>query len=219
MLKEAAPRKGFFEYAEFQRLRQELPEYLRPVATMGYYTGMRLGEILTICWDSVDLKGGEIRLNAGETKNDESRTIPLLSELREMLKIEREKNPDAEFVFIRSHQPIGSFYKAWKSACDRAKLPGLLFHDFRRTGVRNLVRAGVPERVAMAISGHKTQAVFKRYNIVSGRDLKDAATKLESYLGKQRRTKPVAARRRPNRDNSGTIGHAAPPAEKRARVN
>src|SRR6266481_9488644 len=95
---------------------------------MGYYTGMRRGEILKICWDSVDLEGGEIRLNAGETKNEEPRTIPLLRELRDMLKIEREKNPDAEFVFIRSHQPISSFYKAWKSACTRAKLPGLLFH-------------------------------------------------------------------------------------------
>src|SRR5271167_3271050 len=101
MLKEAPPRKGFFEYAEFQRLRQELPEYLRPVATMGYYTGMRRGEILKIRWDSVDLEGGEIRLSAGETKNEEPRTIPLLNELREMLKIEREKNPGAEFVFIR----------------------------------------------------------------------------------------------------------------------
>jgi integrase len=219
MLKEAPPRKGFFEYAQFQTLRQELPEYLRPVATMGYYTGMRRGEILKIRWESVDLEGGEIRLNAGETKNEEPRTIPLLRELRDMLKIEREKNPDAEFVFIRSHQPINSFYKAWKSACDRAKLPGLLFHDFRRTGVRNLVRAGVPERVAMAISGHKTQAVFKRYNIVSGRDIKDAATKLESYLGKQKVAKPVAPRRRRNGDNSGTIGQPALPSEKRARVN
>jgi len=68
MLKEAPPRKGFFEYPEFQTLRQELPEYLRPVATMGYYTGMRRGEILKIRWDSVDLEGGQIRLNAGETK-------------------------------------------------------------------------------------------------------------------------------------------------------
>jgi integrase len=136
-----------------------------------------------------------------------------------MLKIEREKNPDAEFVFIRSHQPISSFYKAWKSACDRAKLPGLLFHDFRRTGVRNLVRAGVPERVAMAISGHKTQAVFKRYNIVSGRDIKDAPTKLESYMGKQKVAKPVAPRRRRNGDISGTIGQPALPSEKQTPVN
>ena len=203
MLKESAPRKGFFEHAGFQKLRQELPEYLRPVATMGYYTGMRLGEILKIRWCDVDLSRGEIRLNPGETKNDEPRTIPLVGELREMLKIEREKNPSAEFVFVRAGARIGSFYKAWKSAGDRAKLPGLLFHDFRRTGVRNLVRAGVPERVAMAISGHKTQAVFKRYNIVSGRDLKDAAAKLESYLGAQKKVR--AGRRREKGDNSGTI--------------
>src|SRR5260370_19881954 len=157
MLKEAPPRKGFCEYAEFQRLRQERSEYLRAVATMGYYTGMRRGEILKIRWASVDLEGGEIRLSAGETKNDEPRTIPLLSELREMLKIEREKNPGAEFVFIRRHQPIASFYKAWKSACDRAELPGLLFHDFRRSGLRNLVRAGGPEHVAMPIRCHNTQ--------------------------------------------------------------
>jgi integrase len=136
-----------------------------------------------------------------------------------MLKIEREKNPSAEFVFTRSRQPIGSFYKAWKSACDRAKLPGLLFHDFRRTGVRNLVRAGVPERVAMAISGHKTQAVFKRYNIVSGRDLKDAATKLESYLRKQTTTEAAAGRRRKNGDNSGAVGKFTPTPDKQVRVN
>jgi integrase len=103
--------------------------------------------------------------------------------------------PDAQLVFMRDGQRIGSFYKAWNSACDRAKLGWLLFHDFRRTGVRNLVRAGVTERVAMAISGHKTRAVFERYNIVSGRDLKDAANKLESYLAKQK-VKKTRARRR-----------------------
>jgi hypothetical protein len=71
----------------------------------------------------------------------------------------------------------------------------------------------------MAISGHKTQAVFKRYNIVSGRDIKEAASKLESYLGKQKTAKPVATRRKGNGDNSGTIGQPAPILEKRARVN
>jgi integrase len=81
MLKEAPPPRGFFEYGEFQRLRQELPEYLRPVATMGYYTGMRRGEILEIRWDSVDLQVGEMRLNAGVTKDDEPHTIPLLARI------------------------------------------------------------------------------------------------------------------------------------------
>ena len=185
MLKETPPRKGFLDHVEFQKLRWELPEYLRPILTMGYYTGMSLGEILGLGWRNVSLLDAEISLNPGSTKNDDPRTIPLAGELLEMLKIERQRNASAKFVFARDGEHIGSFYKAWKSACKRAGLEGLLFHDLRRTGVRNLVRAGVPERVAMAISGHKTRAVFERYNIVSGRDLKDAASKLESYLAGQ----------------------------------
>jgi integrase len=179
MLREALPRKGFLEYADFQKLRMELPEYLRPIATMGYYTGMRRGEILGLIWRNVRLLDGEIRLDPG---NDEPRTVPLVRELLEMLRIEQQKNPVGEFVFMRDRERIGSFNKAWKSACKRSGLEGLLFHDLRRTGIRNLVRAGVPERVAMAISGHKTRAVFERYNIVSGRDLRDAVGKLETYL-------------------------------------
>jgi integrase len=193
MLKEAPPRRGFLEHADFRRLRMELPEYLRPIATMAYYTGMRKGEILGLRWNNVDFLNGELRLDPGTTKNDEPRTIPLTGELLEMLKIERQRNPHTEFVFMQNGRRVGSFYKAWKSACKRAGLAGLLFHDLRRTGLRNLVRAGVPERVAMAISGHKTRAVFERYNIVSGRDLKDAAGKLEAYLAGQ------------NGDKTGTI--------------
>jgi integrase len=203
MLKEAPPRKGFLEYTDFQRLRQELPEYLRALATMAYYTGMRLGEMLRMRWGCVDLQDREIRLNPGETKNDEPRTVPLISELPEMLRIERERNPNAEFVFTCVGKPIGSFYKAWKSACKRASLEGLLFHDFRRTGVRNLVRAGLPERVAMNISGHSTRAVFERYNIVSGRDLKEAAGKLESYLAEQAQRQSASSGGQ-YRHNSGT---------------
>ena len=86
---------------------------------------------------------------------------------------------------MRDRERIGSFNKAWKSACKRSGLEGLLFHDLRRTGIRNLVRAGVPERVAMAISGHKARAVFERYNVVSGRDLRDAVGKLETYFTEQ----------------------------------
>jgi integrase len=215
MLKEASPRKGFLEHADYQKLRQELPEYLRPVLAIGYYTGMRLGEILRLHWHNLDLVNAEIHLDPGTTKNDEPRTIPMPSELLEMLRIERARNPKSELVFMNAGQRIATFRKAWNSACVRAGLGvftccscngpvspgsrcaeckkakrrarprryrGLIFHDLRRTGIRNLVRAGVPERVAMAISGHKTRAVFDRYNIVSGRDLRDAARKLEVYL-------------------------------------
>lgn len=185
MLKEPPPRKGFLECERYIRLRQELPEHLRPILTIGFYTGMRLGEILRLRWKNVSLLDAQVRLDPGSTKNDEPRTIPLVGELLEMLKIEREKHPASEFVFTRDGQPIGSFRKAWASACERAGLDGLLFHDLRRTGVRNLVRAGVPDRVAMAISGHKTRAVFERYNIVSERDLRDAARKLEAYVSGQ----------------------------------
>jgi len=185
MLKEAPPRKGFLEYEQYARLRQQLPHYLRPVLAMGFYTGMRLGEILQLRWENISLLDAQVRLDPGSTKNDEPRTTPLVGELLEMLKMESHKHLASEFVYTRDGQPIGSFRKAWLSACKRVGLEGLLFHDLRRTGVRNLVRAGVPERVAMAISGHKTRAVFERYNIVSERDLQDLARKLESYLAQQ----------------------------------
>jgi integrase len=191
-LKEAPPRKGFFEYEEFTKLRSELPEHLRPVITFGYYSGCRRGEILGLRWEQVDFAAKVVRLEPGETKNDEARTIPLIGELPEMLamlKAQRDERwPRCHHVFSRWGKPIKSFIDAWYEACKRAGMvdisgkPSRLFHDLRRTGVRNLVRAGVPERVAMLISGHKTRSVFDRYSIVSQRDLQDAAARLERHL-------------------------------------
>ena len=96
--------------------------------------------------------------------------------------------PACPYVCQRAGQPFKEIKYAWRTACRRIGLEGKTFHDLRRTGVRNLVRAGVPETVAMKISGHKTRSVFDRYNITSEEDLKDAATRLETYMQEKKVT-------------------------------
>jgi integrase len=186
MLRECNVRKGFFDHEEYQALHGELPIHVKPVLTFGYYTGARLGEILALRWHQVDLRERTVILEPGTTKNDQPRTIPLADEVRNALAVQKAirdtRYPECEYVFSRSGRRIYSFYVAWKSACKRAGIAGKLFHDLRRTAVRNMVRAGVPERVAMAISGHKTRSVFDRYNIVAERDLHDAARRLQAHI-------------------------------------
>lgn len=186
-------RAGFFERADYQNLMATLPESLRALLAFGYYTGCRRGEILGLRWEQVDLIEGLAVLNPGETKNSEGRIIPLAPDLLELLRLERARRdneyPESPWVFTHDGGRQWTTFKAsWATACKSAGLwdaatekPTKLFHDLRRSGVRNLLRAGVPEKIAQAISGHKTRAVFDRYNIVTETDLKDAARKLGVY--------------------------------------
>ena len=87
--------------------------------------------------------------------------------------------PQCPWVFQKGGQRIKSFRKAWASACTRA---GLLFHDLRRSAVRNMERAGIPRKTAMAIAGHKTEAIYWRYAMSNDRDIRDAGRKLERYF-------------------------------------
>jgi integrase len=188
MLKEAPPRRGFFERDQFEAVRLHLPADLQPVATFEYLTGWRNeSEVYRLTWEHVRFTEGVVRLNPGEAKNDEAREFPFTAELRALLLEQRERTEGLQrklgriipWVFHRNGRPVKDMRRTWEAACTAAGLPGRYQHDFRRTAVRNLVRAGVPERVAMQLTGHKTRSVFERYNIVSEGDLRAAVAKLD----------------------------------------
>lgn len=210
MLKEAPPRSGFFEREDFERVRSHLPQPLRGLITTAYISGWRLrSELLPLRWSEVDFAAGTIHLKAGTTKNDDARTFYFTDELREVMeaqraytdRIQRQQGVVVPWVFHRQGKPIAGLRRAWDRACYRAGLPcsveteigrdgkprikqikaAAIIHDFRRTAVRNLVRAGVPESVAMKLTGHKTRSVFERYNVTSPSDLLNAAAMLNTF--------------------------------------
>ena len=197
LLKESNVRTGFFEPEQFNSVKNHLPVHMQPIVGFAYITGWRTpSEILPLEWRQVDMKAGEVRLDAGTTKNGDGRVFPFTSELRRILEdqrkvadtLKREQGIIARHVFCytkgkKAGKRItdSGFNKAWRRGRVEAGCPGRIPHDFRRTAVRNLVRAAVPERVAMQLTGHKTRAVFERYNIVSAGDLRDAARRLDTY--------------------------------------
>jgi integrase len=161
---------------------------LRCLVTFAYKSGWRVSEVTGLKWNQVDLDVGVVRLETGETKNDDARTVYLDEELKLMLENVWKNRKKAEkllpFVFTNSlgTDKVKRFDKAWKTACEKAGAGNKLFHDLRRTAVRNMVRAGVSETVAMKISGHRTRSVFDRYNITNDADLIEAARRQEIYL-------------------------------------
>jgi len=193
MLKEDNVRQGFFERAEFEAVLARLPDYLRPPITFAYQVGWRiLSEILSLKWPQIDLEEGTVRLEVGTTKNKGGRLIYLPQILRGVLEAQWQEHlahyPQCSWVFYRKGKRIPTFYKVWHKACHEAGVPGKIPHDFRRTAVRNMVRAGIPERVAMQIAGHKTRTIFDRYHIVSEGDLREAARRLEVAFNSQTTT-------------------------------
>jgi integrase len=150
-------------------------------------------EVLPLTVDRVDLQAGVVRLDPGTTKNNEGRSFYVTAELRKVLtaqldsiEVLKEKGTICPYVFHRSDgSRIKDFRETWKTACEKAGYPGKLFHDFRRSAVRTLERSGVPRSTAMAMVGHKTESIYRRYAIVDEQMHREAAAKLDAWASDQ----------------------------------
>jgi integrase len=187
--KEPSARKGFVTQGQFDALLAALPTHLRPLIQFLYWCGCRLGEARAIQWEQVNLQERLIRLEADQTKNATARAIPLPSVVAEELsRVELKTGTVFDATNLRTE---------WAKACTTVgqgameeqesaegnkwqRYTGLIVHDLRRSAIRNMVAAGNPENWCMAISGHKTASVFRRYAIVSTADITTAMQRVES---------------------------------------
>ena len=192
-------RTGFLNRADFTALVGAIEDAdLRDFTEFAWVTAMRKGEIASLKWASYDRDGKSLALEAADAKSGHSRTLALVGVLGTILdRRVAERRLDCPFIFHRDGHPVGEFRRAWRTATRTAGLEGVLFHDLRRSGIRNLVRAGVDIAVAMKISGHRTRSTFDRYNVTSADDIADALLRTEGYLAEQpasRKIQPIGAR-------------------------
>ncbi len=212
LLRKPNVRHAVIDEAAFARLLEATAEKFRPVIMFAYDTGMRCGEILDLRWGQVDLRAGVVRLTPQDTKGGESRIVYLTTRVREALK-ELPRGLHELHVFLNPETG-----KRWRDvrtlfgrACRLAGIEGLWFHDLRRSFVTNARRRGIPESVVMRMSGHRTRAVFDRYNIISETDLVEALGRLEA--GQQAELADIV------RQDSVKVARPAPKREKPRRLS
>jgi integrase len=184
-------RQGFFEEEDVQAVLAHLPEHARSLVEFLYLTGWRSSEAFGLQWSDVDFKRRLVWLR--DSKNREPRMFPFKyhARLEDVLRAqrrlvglwERDSGCICPSVFHWRGRPLRKLRRSWQSACKAAGLQGRLLHDFRRTAVRNLIRAGVQQAIAMKITGHKTDSIFRRYLIVDEELLAQATGAVAELLG------------------------------------
>jgi integrase len=186
-------RQGICSEAEFIRVRENLPADLRDFATFAFRSGWRRGEIAELDWENIKENDPFVRLRPEQAKNKHGRKLPLVGELVGVIGRRRQARSFqangvtqlSNLVFHRRGREVFEFRKAWHTACKKAGVPNLLFHDLRRAACSAMTNAKVPMLVAMQISGHKTQSMFKRYNIGLDDELVNAMTATEQWQAAQ----------------------------------
>ena len=217
------PARGFFEHPEYLAVRVHLPAPWQDILDLAYYSGWRKNEILGLTWDELDEAGGVIRLSPARSKTLVGRILPISQPIAEALARRRaRRDPTSPLVFHRDGIPVRRWRTAWRTACQAAGVPTRFLHDCRRTAARNLIRASVPERVAMLLTGHKTRAIFDRYNIINEQELLEAGDQLVAYLAQHAqatprggRPYPAGAGHRPSGRRRSRPDHSYEPARDR----
>ncbi len=196
---EPSARAGFVTHREFNDIVRYLSDSLRVGGLIAFTLGWRKREVFDLQRRQLDLEAGTLSLDPGSTKNGEGRVAHLTPGLRDALAdqvarvvaLERRLGRVIPEILPHLTGPhaglrVGDIRKAWGRACRQAGRPGILFHDLRRSAVRNMEQAGISRSVAMKITGHKTESVYRRYAIVSAADLKQAAAKLATVTAAAR---------------------------------
>ena len=159
----------------------------RTIWTSSCATAMRNDEIKSLTWDAYDRETETIRLHASHAKTGHGRVLAVEGSLKDIISRRlTARRLGCEFIFHRGGKRMGEFRKTWKTACKKAGIvagrEGRTPYDLRRTGIRNMVWAGVNETAARAISGHRTRDVFDRYNITNEDDIREAVRNTDRYI-------------------------------------
>jgi integrase len=201
MLEEKNVREGFLEREQLDEILKHVPEFMVAPLELMFATGWRKNEVFSLTAAQVDIDAGTVRLEGRQTKSRKPRLIVLPADLRTLIAKQlasidalKENGVICPWVF---HRPDGSKIqprKVWETAREKAGYPNALLHDFRRSAVRNLERAGVRRATAMKITGHVTESIYKRYFIEDEAVMRDAAEAMQAFADAQRSAKVAKAK-------------------------
>lgn len=193
-------RSGFLTAPEIQKVLTNLPDYLLDFVLFGWLTGWRKGAIAKLRWSELD--GDSIVLRAEFAKNRRAYRLPLEGELAAIIERRKQcrmvKAKDGtmqmcEFIFHRDGVAVADFRDSWATACKMAGVSGKLFHDLRRSACKNMQAARVPQAVAMGISQHVTDSMWRRYAIVDETEMRNALASTQDHLRTQAQHEKVVS--------------------------
>jgi len=191
-------RKGFLAPAEFVGLSKKIPDPdVRDLVAFLYNAGWRSGEGKSLEWSEVDLNRNMISLPAEKSKSKKPRNLSIIGALMEVIQRRLAvRQLDCPYVFHRRGKRIASFRKAFKAAAAQSEMPGLVPHDMRRSAVRNFRRAGLSENEGMKLSGHETDSIYRRYDIISDEDLTESMNRVQEHIKKESENRKVVPLKR-----------------------